>query len=422
MTTNDVFEEWTLYAKKKQLVKRRIDTNSIIDNSKLKIPAITGIRRAGKSSLLMLITQKLSTANKKIAYINLEDNRIKDENNVLDEVIKWFGDEGFLLLDEITSIKGWDGWLARTHELLKGKLRIIISSSRKGFMMPSKPLRGRIIQFEMYPLSFKEFLIFKGVEVEKTTSSRGKVEKALKEYLKYGGFPEVSLTPEKTDKIRILNSYFKDIIGLDIAEASQEDINSVEVFGRYAIQSTYFSASKCLNFFKTLGYKIGKEKILSLERYSQESFLFFFTSIFSYKIKDRLQYPRKSYIGDTGFAYSISGKIDLGRIFENTVLLELKRMLQGQKEICYWKNKEGKEVDFIVKKGTNIHEAIQVVYDMENEKVKKREIDSLVKCAKELRLNKGMIITKDTNYVKTIEKIKITFISLSDWLLKNNIL
>lgn len=420
MAVNDVFEEWTIYAKKKQLIQRRINTDSIISNSKLKIPAITGIRRAGKSSLLMLIAQKLSNANKKVAYINLEDNRIKDKKNVLDEIIKWFGDEGFLLLDEITSIKSWDDWLSRTHELLKGKLRIIISSSRKGFMMPSKPLRGRIIQFEIYPLSFKEFLIFKDIKMEKTTSGRGKIEKALKEYLKYGGFPEITLTPEKTDKIRIFNSYFKDIIGLDIAEVSQEDISSVEIFGKYAIQSTYFSASKCLNFFKTLGYKIGKEKILSLERYSQESFLFFFIPIFSYKIKDISQYPRKSYMGDVGFAYSISGRIDMGRIFENTVFLELKRKLQGQKEIHYWKNKEGKEVDFIVKKGANIDEIIQVVYDMEDEKVKKREIDSLIKCAKELKLNKGMIITKNINNRKTIEKIKITFISLADWLLKNN--
>jgi len=419
MGVHDVFEEWNLYVKKKQLIERHTDINSIINNSQLKIPAITGIRRAGKSSLLMLIAQKLNSANKRVSYINLEDNRIKDKKNVLDEVIKWFGDKGFLLLDEITSIKGWEGWLSRTHELLKGKLQIITSSSRKGFMTPNKPLRGRIIQFEMYPLSFKEFLVFKDVKAEKTISGKGIIEKMLKEYLKYGGFPEISLTPEKTDKIRILNSYFKDIIGLDIAEASREDISSVEVFGKYAIQSTYFSASKCLNFFKTLGYKIGKEKILSLERYSQESFLFFFVPIFSYNIKDRSQYPRKSYMGDTGFAYSISGRTDLGRVFENIVFLELKRRLQGQKEICYWKNKEGKEVDFIIKKGTNIHKAIQVVYDMEDKKVKKREISSLVECAKELRLNKGTIITKNTSDTETIGKIKITLIPLADWLLKN---
>lgn len=418
MVVNDVFEEWNLYSKKKQLVERQADTNSIINNSKLKIPAITGIRRAGKSSLLMLIAQKLSTANKKVAYINLEDNRIKDVKDVLDEVIKWFGDEGFLLLDEITSIKGWEGWLSRTHELLKGKLQIIISSSRKGFMVPSKPLRGRIVQFEIYPLSFKEFLVFKKIKIEKTTSGKGIIEKALKEYLEYGGFPEIVLTPEKTDKTRILNSYFKDIIGLDIAEASREDISIVEVFGKYVIQSTYFSASKCLNFFKTLGYKIGKEKILLLERYSQESFLFFFIPIFSYNIKDISQYPRKSYMGDTGFAYSISGKKDLGRIFENIAFIELKRKLQGQKEICYWKNKEGKEVDFIIKKGTNIHKAIQVVYDIEDEKVKKREIESLVKCAKELKLNNGTIITKSISGAETVGKIKITLIPLSDWILK----
>jgi len=418
MATHDTFEEWSAYSKKRSLIERDVNINSVISNAKFKISAVTGIRRAGKSSLLILISQKLSSDGKKNAYINLEDSRIKDEKEILDETIKWFGDEGFLLLDEITSVKGWEGWLARVHELLKGKLQIITSSSRKGLMVPTKPLRGRIIQFEMYPLSFKEYLKFKGIKIEKTTSGKGAIEKALKDYLKYGGFPEVVLTPEGTDKIRILNSYFKDIIGLDIAEIAQEGISTVETFGKYVIQSPYFSASKCLNFFKTLGYKIGKEKLLTLEHCSQEGFLFFFIPIFSHNIKDKSQYPRKPYLGDTGFAYSISGRMNLGRIYENAVLLELKRRSQGQKDICYWKNREGKEVDFIIKQGTNISEAIQVVYDMEDEKTKKREIESIVECAKELKLREGTVITRDVKGKEKFGKVRITFIPLIDWLLK----
>lgn len=418
MDAVDVFEEWNTYAKKKALLPREADLDAIIRNSNVKIMAITGIRRAGKSSVLMLIAQKLEKAGERVCYINLEDSRIKDNRQVLDEAVKWFGDEGFMLLDEITSAHDWEGWLARTHEMLKGKLHVIASSSRKNLVRPSKPLRGRMLTNELYPLSFREFLEFKGIKAEKTTAGKGKLEKAFLEYLKYGGFPEVALTENETDKTRILNSYFKDIIGVDIAEASGEDISTVETFGKYALQSPTFSASKCLNFLKSLGHKIGKEKILKLEHYSQAGYLFFFAPIFSYNIKDKSQYPRKSYCGDTGFHYAITGKIDFGRLFENAAFLELKRRAHEQQEICYWKNKEGLETDFVIKQGTTATEAMQVVYEMEDEKTRKREINSLVSCAKELKAEAATILTKNVSETRTVDGIKIKLVPLMDWLLQ----
>ena len=417
METNEVFEEWNVYAKKKKLLDREVDFDSIISNSDSKIIAITGIRRAGKSSVLMLLAQKLVSQGEKVCYINLEDNRIKENAHILDETIKWFGDSGFMLLDEVTSSKDWEGWLARTHELLKGKLRLIVSSSRKNLVWPSKPLRGRILPYELYPLSFHEFLRFKRLEVEKTTAGKGRLEKAFFEYLKYGGFPEVVLTNEGIDKVRILNSYFRDIVGLDVAEVSNEDAGVVETFGRYVIQSPYFSASKCLNFLKTIGHKVGKEKILQFEHYSQASYLFFFVQIFAYNIKDRSQYSRKAYCGDTGFAYSTTGKMDLGRLFENLTFLELKR--REHNDICYWKNAEGREVDFLIKQGTDIEQIIQVVYDLRDEKTATRETDAIVKCAEEFKMKTATILTKDVSKTEEVNGVKIEYIPLMDWLLEN---
>lgn len=417
MISTDVFEEWSAYAKKKALLGRDADFGSILKGSDFKIVAVTGIRRAGKSSLLMLLAQKLLMSGRKAGYINVEDSRLKDDKAALDSALKWFGGEGYLLLDEITSAHDWQGWLARNHELLKGKLRLIVSSSRKSLVMPSKPLRGRMLPFELYPLSFSEFLSFRGVAQEKTTVGRGRLERAFSEYLKYGAFPEVALAGEGMDKLRILNSYFKDIVGLDVAEVSGQDISTVEAFGRYVAQSPYFSASKCLNFFTTLGYRIGKEKILQLEKYSQAGYLFFFVPIFSYNIKDRSQYPRKAYCGDHGFPYSISGKIDFGRLFENIAYIELKRRSQGQSEICYWKNKDGAEVDFVVKRGTEVREIIQVVYDLDDARTERREIGGMVKCAKELKAAKALMLTKDRSGAKTVDGVKIRMVPLMDWLL-----
>lgn len=421
MNIHSIFEEWDTYAKKQDLHLRDLDFRSILNNAQLKIIAITGIRRSGKTSILMLLAQQLSKKKEPVCYINLEDNRLKNQENILDEIIKWFGDQGYLLLDEITEIKDWEGWLARTHELLKGRLNIIISSSGKTLSKPTKPLRGRILTYELYPLSFKEHLDFNNILIEKTTAGIGKCEKAFTLYQQYGGFPEITLTKNTTDKIRILNAYFRDIIALDIAEMSHEDISIVETFAQYVLKSPYFSASKCLNFFKSIGFKIGKEKLLQLEQYAQSAYLFFFVPIFSYNIKDRAQYPRKSYAGDTGLFYSIQGTHDKGRIYENLVFLELKRRLPDQQEICYWKNKNGDETDFIIKQGTTVQKIIQVTTDLTGDDTLKRETDGLVSCAKEFDLNEGLILTESMEKTLIVDSVKIHFKPCITWLLSNKI-
>jgi uncharacterized protein len=413
-----VFEEWNVYAKKKELLPRSMDLNRLISDSNLKIVGVTGIRRSGKSSVLMLLLQKLQEGGKKAAYVNLEDSRISDQKDVLDGLIKWFGDSGFLLLDEVTSAPDWEGWLARNHELIKDRLRLIVSSSRATLSKPSKPLRGRLLTCELYPLSFKEFLQFSGIEIENTTAGIGRVERALNDYLVYGGFPEVVLQKDKTDKIRLLDSYFRDIVGLDVAEISDENISTVELFGKYVIETPYFSASKCLNFFKSLGHKIGKQSILNLEKHSQEGYLFFFVPIFSHSIKDRTQYPRKAYLGDTGFMRAVRGKTDMGRLFENAVYLELKRRKKVNQGIYYYRNKDGSESDFVITEGLKVKRIIQVTSDLEDEKTKERETHGLFECAKETGLKEGRIITKDKEGHEEVEGIKIKFIPLWKWLLE----
>jgi len=412
-----IFEEWDTYAQRKELHSRQFDLDGLIKNSRLKIIAITGLRRVGKTSLLILLRQKLAREGKKVKYLNLEDSRIKNDPLILSSVIKWFGEQGYLILDEITNVSDWESWLARTHEMLKGKLNIILSSSRKGLAVPNKPLRGRILSYESFPLSFQEFIEFKSLKIEHTTYGQGQVEKALEEYLTYGGFPEIVLSEGKTEKVRLLNSYFRDIIGLDVAEISRENISVVELFGKYIVDTSYFSASKCLNFFKSVGFKIAKTSLLRLERYSQESYLFFFLPIFSYTLKDRSQYPRKSYLGDLGFLYALSGRVDWGRLYENAVFLELKRNNSSTVEINYWKNPERKEVDFILREGTKTKEIIQVVYDLKDKKTLDREVESLKACAKSLKVKKGLIITKDVEKVEEDSGLIINYIPLWKWLL-----
>ncbi|MCD6227820.1 ATP-binding protein [Candidatus Micrarchaeota archaeon] len=414
MELPEIFVECNEYSLQRVVKPREVDINSIIKLSKTKIVMITGVRRSGKSCLLNLIHQKLKKNNKKVLYINFDDNRLKREN-ILDTILSWFGDKGYLLLDEITNIPKWQDWLYRTHEMTN--LQLIITSSRSHLIAPKKMLRGRTINIELYPLSFKEYLRFNDKDfttLSKTTAGRGILKKIINKYLIYGGFPEVALTKNKSDKVKILNSYFNDIIGLDIADSSGVKISIVELFSKYVLASTYFSASKCYNFIKNLGYKISKETLLSLEYYSQKGCLFFFNQIFSYSIKDLSQYPRKIYIIDNGFITCVSGKIDKGRLLENAVFIELMR---NGKKVYYWKNKEGNEVDFVIQKGKGIEAIIQVCCDISDEKTLLRETKSIINCAKEFRMKKGIIITNDYEGKKTVEGINIKFIPFLKWLL-----
>jgi hypothetical protein len=418
MTEVDVFEEWTNYAKEKKLLDRDIDLNSLLENADNKIVAITGLRRTGKSSILMLLTQSLLNDGKKACYVNLEDSRIKNNTDLLDDILKWFGDEGYMILDEVTNASDWDGWLARNHELLKGKLRLIISSSRKTISRPVKSLRGRILTYEIFPLSFREFLHFKGTKMEKTTAAKGKIERDFEEYLKFGGFPEIALTVNQTDKVRILDSYFHDIIGLDVAEMSGQNVTLVEMFSKYVIQTTYFSASKCLNFLKTIGFNVGKEKILELEKYSESSYIFNFMTVFSRNIKDRSQYPRKALAGDSGFYYANTSRTDTGKLYENVVSLELRRMLSEDERLHYWKNKSGDECDFVLLKGLHADKIVQVVYDLNSLNIL-REKRGILKCAVELNPNSTLIINRNIKKVEVENGIRIEYMPIVDWLLNN---
>ena len=417
MEISGIFEEWNTYALRKVLVQRDINLEAIERNSKSKIVAITGIRRCGKSSVLMLLAQKLAKEGKRVCYINVEDSRLGGEKDILDQILKWFGDDSFMLLDEITSANDWIGWLARTHELLKGRLHLVVGSSRRSLVVPSKPLRGRILALELFPLSFKEFLRFRQITVESTTVGRGRLERAFSEYLKFGGFPEIVLAEDEMDKVRILDSYFRDIVGLDVAEVSHVDPTTVATFGRCVIQSTYFSASKCLNFFKSLGYKIGKEKLLQLEKYAQAGYLFFFVPVFSHSIKACSVYPRKAYCGDVGFSYAVTGKTDWGKLYENAVFLELKRRL-NDREICYWRNKMGKEVDFVIKRGVEVDKAYQVVYDLNNAATESREVAGLLSCIEELKPITSLILTKDVSGSRMVGDYTLNFKPLIDWFLE----
>ena len=154
--------------------------------------------------------------------------------------------------------------------------------------------------------------------------------------------------------------------------------------------------------------------------YIENSYFAFSLPIFSYKIKDQIQYPKKIYFIDNAFINSISTKFlnNFGRLYENIVAVELKR--RG-KECYYWKNAEKEEVDFVIKNNTKINQLMQVCYDISDLETKKREIRALLKASKELKCKNLLVINQDYSGEENLEwfgiKKKVKFIPLWKWLL-----
>ena len=134
----------------------------------------------------------------------------------------------------------------------------------------------------------------------------------------------------------------------------------------------------------------------------------------------------KMYCIDNGFIHAKAFKFmpEMGRLYENTVAIELLRQkLSNQSEIYYWKNQQQEEVDFVVKEGLKVRQLIQVCYNLDDIKTKEREIRALLKASKELRCKNLLIITENRDGEESLEwfgiKGKITYIPLWKWLLES---
>ncbi|MFH1127623.1 MAG: ATP-binding protein, partial [archaeon] len=265
------------------------------------------------------------------------------------------------------------------------------------------------------PLSFREFLRFKNLDTELISKEKkAEIKGYLDEYIRYGGFPEISLEPLK--KHEILTEYYSAILEKDIIYRYKLEADKVRNLSRYLLGNISNTHS-----YRSLGgvANLSPTTVSTYLACIENSFLIFQVNAHSYKIKEQLQYPRKIYCIDTGLRNAVSFRFaeDTGRLMENIVLIELKRM---NKETYYWKDSEN-EVDFLIKDNLKPKELIQVCHDISDEKTRKREIKALVRCAKEFSLKEGLIITSDHEEETTIDSIRIKIVPMWQWLLQNKI-
>lgn len=405
-----------------------------------KIISIVGPRRAGKTYLMFILIKKLAKRLKKdnILYVNFEDERLRNlDARDLETMIKIYYElfkpedkPVYLFLDEIQNVKDWDKWVRRIHD--QGNYRLYLSGSSSKLLSReiSTSLRGRNVDVVVFQLSFREFIKIKGVNFKKglleyLEEERGKILRYIREYIEFGSFPEVVMEDERI-KEKILNSYYNAIFYRDLVERFRiRNMSVFEEFTKYCLSNhaKYLSISKAHRYLKSLGFKVGKAKLLDYIKYYSEIFFIFHLEIFSYSIKDRKQYPKKIYVVDNGLIRISGVDTSISRLMENTVFMEILRRSEifNKFQVFYWKEygkAEGREVDFVLKEGTKIRELIQVTYASTREDVREREVNSLIKASKELKAKKLVVITWDYEGTEEINNRRIEFVPLWKWLLE----
>jgi len=419
-----------------------IERNLKIDSSDL-ISDIVGIRRCGKTFLMFDEIKKIlkKTDKKSTIYINFENRKLFPlKKEYFNEIIEFIYSEEllekgkvYLFLDEIQRISGWEKFIRSIYDEFKGKIKIFVSGSSANLLSKEygSLLTGRHITTTLMPLSFKEFLNFKNYELPKvvTEKEKTKIKKFFNEYIKFGGFPEVVLSKNKE---QILNQLFSDIISRDILGRAVRKENILEEFAHYLAGNvtSLLSFNKMANYFKSRGVKVSVQTLENYFWLIKNSFLFFDNLIFSYKIKNQLQNPKKIYCIDNGIINLIGFKFsrDYGKLYENTVFLELKRkhINNASASIFYWQNPRHEEVDFVLKEGLKIKQLIQVCCDISDLETKEREIRALLKASKELKCKNLLMITGDYEAEEKAEwfglKGKIVFMPLWRALLSDKLL
>jgi len=401
---NDFFE--------KELNVKKREINIPLNSNKIVV--LSGVRRSGKTYILYELINELRKEidYKNIIYINFEDDRLynlqlNDLSTLIDAYFEMFpakrNEKIYLFLDEIQEVNGWEKFVRRIYDTLNIQIFITGSSAKMLSKEIASSLRGRTITYEIFPLSFKEYLEFKEIDINLYSSkSLSFIKNAFETYLKEGGFPEITLEENEDIKQRILRDYVDLIVYRDIIDRYNiKNLSLLKFLIKYSFSnpSTFLSFTKLYNELKTLGYKLSKDTLFDYFSYLNDAYTVFTTPIFKSSIREENRNPKKLFIVDNGFNYifNTSFSSEYSKLYENLVFLYLRRKFN---DIYYFKDVQ--EVDFFIPQQKIL---INVSYKIDNAKTLTRELSALKEAMTKLNINQSYLIT--SNEEKEIEGIKI---------------
>ncbi len=399
-------DQRSVFLNKSLGIEREIDFKATLSHERIVV--VSGVRRAGKSTLLRQFSEKMDDWH----YANFDDERFinftVDDFQTMMVIFHKRSLSKNIIVDEIQNIDGWERFARRIHD--EGYKLFISGSNAK--MLSSElgtHLTGRYAKIELFPFSFKEFLLFKEFELKNiTTVKKAQILNYFDEYLLNGGFPEYL----NFNDPEYLKRIYDDILYRDIV--SRYGIRNVKEFKRlshylftnFTKDTNYSSLKDALNFTNTT-------TVSNYIHYLEECYLLFEVFQFDYSLKKQQGNQKKIYVIDSGLRNSIAFQFskEFGNPLENLVFIELMRRNQ---EIYFYRSK--KECDFVIVKKGKVSQLIQVTYSF-NEGNMKREINGMLEAMKELKTDNGIIITAHQDQIVKTDEKNISVIAAWRWLI-----
>lgn len=398
-----------------------------------KIITIPGVRRCGKSTLMMIAINELvekGVSKEHILWLGFDDERLKKmTSDDLDEVIasymEMFPDipirDVYMFFDEIQLIEDWEYFVMRIYKTYCKNIYVCGSNATMLSSELKSTLRGWPLEYETYPLSFSEYCRFKGIKTDGyLEQDRAKVKNTFAEYIHASAFPEVVLTRSKSEQLKLLQGYFDTMLLRDLVE--HYGISNTDVL-RYFIKRIMANLTKptsilaIYNDIKSQGLKVSKDDLYRWADYACSIFLFMRIPKYERSLIKEQKSLNKYYCIDNGMRSAVllpqSG--DNGKLLENTVFLHLNRTLQPSERIFYYQDKC--ECDFVIQRDDRIEELIQVTWDMSDDDTRIREIGGIINAAENTRCDNLTIITNDEENEILRDGKRIRVIPAWKWLL-----
>ncbi|MFA5513700.1 MAG: ATP-binding protein [Sphaerochaetaceae bacterium] len=363
------------------MIVRDVYLNKIIqlkDTYEL-VKVITGVRRSGKSTLLLLFHKYLleqGVPESSIIFINFEDfgyRELYNPANLHDYISKRLALNGktYILLDEIQIV---DEWEKVVNSLRINKNNDIFITGSNASLLSGKLatlLSGRYIELRIYPLSFREYLTFNCLEAKDKSDS-------FSDYMISGGLPALAALPDQNN---IKSNYLSDVVNTIIVKdiASHWQVRDIDLLNKLIgfLSSNIgklTNASNLAGFLTSIGTKTSSETVDNYLRLLEEGFIFLKALRYNLYGKYFMKTNSKYYIVDLGLRNAIIGSsgYDYGSSLENIIFLELLR--RGY--TVYTGQFKDWEVDFVAKR-KNEQLYIQVTASVADENTLNRELRSL---------------------------------------------
>lgn len=374
---------------------RKLSVKLVEEINSKRIVVLTGMRQTGKTTLMRQIFNLIKDENK--VFLDLENplhQKIFEEEN-FDNILLNLREFGinpqkkfYIFLDEIQLAPEISRSVKYLYDHYKIKFFLTGSSSFYIKNVFSESMAGRKIIYELFPLDFEEFLIFKQKEKEffndfsKKSKNKNKIsfeiyKKFYDEYLQFGGFPGVVV--ERKDKKALLGDIFTSYFEKDVKTLT--DFKEIKKLRDLILLLAHRVGSKIEINKISSEIGISRETVYSYLGFLEKTYFIFLISPFSRSVNGEVRGAKKVYFCDVGFLNYL-GKVSEGAIFENAVFQNLRKY----GKINYYQKYKGPEIDFILNK--------DIAFEVKNYG-SFQDIKKLSNIAKALKIRKYYLITKN---------------------------